>query len=409
MINDNTVYWLWLQRKLGIPTRQLSAVLDMDGGAREIYESTNDRLWKSGRFSVQSLNSLGDRDLSPDEKVLQSCRELGYDILTPDQPEYPERLKTLPDSPAALFVKGRLPRVDRTVCIAIVGTRKATEYGASAARELSRRLTKAGAVVVSGGAVGIDTAAHTGALEAGGATIAVLGCGINYRYNMENAALRERIAEKGAVISEYPPGTTSFPQNFPIRNRIIAGLCLGTVVMEAGAKSGSLITAGLALEQGRDVFAVPMGLGTANSAGVHSLLRDGAIPVRSPLDILMEYVPMFPNSLSIAGAERPLMSGREPQRITEEPETDIYTVRKKPKPVKRPEDKPEEPLPESAGFPEGVSEKARELAHYLRSKPKLADELAREAGIGTAEAMTLLTELELFGCVKACAGGRYSV
>lgn len=402
---DNAVYWLWLQHRLGIPSRVVSAALALEGGARRVYESASDELWELGLFAAKSIGALKNRDLTAARRILKNALDLGMEVVTPDMPEYPSRLRTLPDPPAALFVKGKLPPTGSLPCIAIVGTRSATEYGAAAARELSRRLTRAGALVVSGCARGIDTAAHEGALEAGGRTLAVLGCGIDCRYNAANALLRERIAANGALLSEYPPGAEAIPRHFPVRNRIISGICLGTVVMEADAKSGSLITADLALEQGRDVFAVPPGVGSPNSTGIQRLLADGASPVCSPLDVLKEYAAMYPHALSLAGTERPLMYGREPQPDSIERQSDIYSA-------ERPQPPPEPkapPLPERAALPEGVSPRAAALYEHLRSKPKLADALAAEADIEPPEALALLTELELFGAAKAHPGGRYSL
>lgn len=401
--NPDAIYWLWLQRKLGAFSRVVYSVTCLDGGARRIYESTPDELWQLGLFSVKTINALNDRDLEMDRRTLQKCADTGMSVAVPHDGVYPSMLLNLPDPPAALYYKGDLRGISRRPCVAIVGTRNATGYGMKAAEELAGRLTRAGMTVVSGGAKGIDTAAHNGALQTeGGYTAAVLGCGINYRYNIDNEKLRERIAQRGALVSEYPPGTEPKPHHFPIRNRIISGMSLGTVVIEADMGSGSLITARLAAEQGRDVFAMPTGVGTPKSAGIHRLLEDGAYPVRSPLDILKHYYAMYPGVISVSGAERPLMYGDEPQRMERKlPESEEKTPRQK--------NMETESKPDTGELPDFISEGAARMHQYLRAEPQLADNLARQAQVSAQEAMAQLAELELCGCAQAHPGGRYSL
>jgi len=395
------VYWLWLQRRLGVASRLVLTIAELEGSARRVYESTPDQLWSTGLFSVKTINALNDRDLRMEERILERCRELDISVTTPDDADYPRGLLSIEDPPAVLFYKGRIADACCRPCISIVGTRKATDYGMEATRELARRLSRAGMTVVSGCARGIDTAAHTGALEAhGGTTVAVLGCGINYRYNMANEELRRVIAERGALISEYAPDIDSSPFHFPQRNRIISGLSLGTVVTEADSKSGSLITAAKASEQGRHLFVMATAVGAPNSSGISRLTREmEAKEVRSPMDILKHYAPMYPMSLTLDGADRELMFGNEPQHlpIPEEPDpmpSDHLDERYQP---------PEENLPES------LSEEARRIHSLLRVQPAHLDDLAEQAGITVSEAMNLLFELELCGCVKAHPGSRYSL
>lgn len=400
---DNVIYWLWLQRKLGIPSRSVSAVNELDGGARRVYESTPDELWKMGVFSVKTVNALSDRSLDADERTLKQCEKLGISITYPGDINYPPQLLNIPDPPAVLFYKGDLAQTANRPCIAMVGTRKATGYGTEAAETLARRLSRGGMTVVSGAAKGIDTAAHEGALDnPGGRTIAVLGCGIDHPYNAANKLLRERIVSRGAVVSEYPPGSEPNPHHFPIRNRLISGLSLGTVVVEADSDSGSLITARMACEQGRDVFAMPTGVGMPNSSGIRLLFNEGmAKAVYSPLDVLEEYYAQYPGHLSLDGAEAEIMFGNEPQRAPD-------TARKSKRiTAQQTEDTSGE---DSAGsLPECISEEARRLYHYLRGVPQLADVIAAQAGISPDEASSLLFELEMNGAAKPHPGGKYSL
>ena len=400
-IPRDAVYWLWLQRRLRAGSHVILTVAETEGGARYVYESTPDRLWASGRFSVKTINALRERNLDAEKRIIRRCEELGISITTPDDDNYPRRLLSIPDPPAVLFYKGRLAQMCSRPCISVVGTRKATDYGMQATRELAQRLSRAGMTVVSGCAQGIDTAAHSGALEANnGGTVAVLGCGINYRYNMANEELRRIIAEKGALVSEYAPDIDSSPYHFPARNRIISGLSLGTIVMEAGAKSGSLITAERASEQGRDVYVVATGLGAPNSSGISRLTREmEAREVRSPMDVLKNYVSMYPMHLSLDGADRELMFGNEPQRLP---------VRTEPDPMPSAH-LDEQYQPPADPLPEALSDGARAIYSCLRAQPQLLDNLAGQAGVNTAEAFNLITELELYGLVGAHPGGRYSL
>ena len=221
------------------------------------------------------------------EKALDQAEKLGLSIVVYGDPDYPPRLTEIFDPPLALWVKGRLPDSDQPA-LAVVGMRAASSYGLWAADHLARRLAERGVPIVSGMARGIDTAAHQGALEAGGETVAVLGTGADVVYPPENHRLYQAIAEKGAVVSEFVPGTEPNPGHFPRRNRVISGLCQGVIVVEAGEKSGALITALSALDQGRDVYAVPGEIRSMKSRGTHRLIQQGAKLVGSVEDILSE-------------------------------------------------------------------------------------------------------------------------
>ncbi|MBQ4313496.1 MAG: DNA-processing protein DprA, partial [Clostridia bacterium] len=279
---DNAVYWIWLQRQLGFGSRAVDWVLEQPGTARYVYDMTEAELLACGAFLERRIPMLANKDLKDAADIYEQCRRLGYTLLTPDDEGYPARLRNIAGPPAVLYIQGELPDIDNEVCIGIVGTRNASEHGMEVGRELALRLTLAGAVIISGGAKGIDTAAHVGSVVAGGKTVSVLGCGIDYRYNMENRPLREQIAKKGALISEYPPGSAPLAKHFPIRNRIIAGLSLGVVVVEGSIRSGSVITADLATEQGRDVFAIPGKVGTINGQCSNRLIQQGAKAITSP-------------------------------------------------------------------------------------------------------------------------------
>lgn len=342
------------------------------------------------------ISQLIDGNYTEADRIIKLCKANRIDIITYEDSRFPERLRNIPDPPAVLYVKGQLPVMDDEVAIAVVGPRKPDTFGVKAAFSLSARLAKAGAVIVSGGALGVDSEAHLGALWASAKTVAVLGCGHLYPYLAENEELRQKIAQNGAVVSEYPP---EFPANrttFPVRNRIMSGLSLGTVVVQAKQRSGSLITARHAAEQGRDVFVIPGSPADKMYTGSNLLLKDGAKPVLTAVDVLEEYVERYPHKLDLNHAFSKegqdisqgfrILHGINEKQVNNEPEESIS-----------PEDL-------KAG---GVGENAQLVLAALRNGADSPDLLAEYTKLGSAEIITALTELEIFGYASAVAGGRY--
>jgi DNA processing protein len=284
---DERGYWVVLNTAAGIGPVRFQRLLETCGSAEGAWRASEMELAAAGleRRTVTSLRQLRQRT-SP-EAITDSLGRLGIGTRTLLDPDYPPNLRQVADPPPVLFVRGRLSGTDR-LAVALVGTRRATEYGRAVADRLARDLAAAGVTIVSGLAKGVDTLAHRAALQSGGRTIAVLGNGLDQVYPPENAGLARQIAEgeAGAIVSEFPPGVPPDAVNFPRRNRIISGLSLCTVIVEAGEKSGALITADFALEQGRDVFAVPGSIFNPNAVGSNQLLRQGAIPATSADDIL---------------------------------------------------------------------------------------------------------------------------
>lgn len=286
---DNTVYWIWLQQALKPGSSKVKIINHFYKNTKDFYDG-KEREWRlCGCFTNKEISALCDSSLEEAEKTFRLSQNLGYKIICICDEEYPNLLRHIDNPPALLYVKGDISFLNSVKSIGIVGTRKASEYGLAMAHDLSHDLALNNVAVISGGALGIDSAAHQGALDAGGKTVAVLGCGINYPYLLGNLKLRNEISNSGAVISEYPPNFPSKPFTFPIRNRIISGISSGIVVIEAGKKSGSLITANLANNQNRDVFVVPVNEESKNSEGSFSLIEDGAMVVANVQDILSEY------------------------------------------------------------------------------------------------------------------------
>lgn len=304
----------------------------------------------------------------------------------------------LPNLPLVLYVDGDLDCLKNRITIAVVGSRKTTRNSACIARALSASMARSGAVIVSGGALGIDSAAHFGALDEKAPTVAVLGCGFNCKYLSENQAMRNDIAKNGAVITEYPPDADALSYHFPFRNRLISGLSYGTVVIEAGAKSGSLITARLALEQGRDVFAVPGDITSTLHVGANQLIRDGAKPVFNAMDILEEYAMRFPEMMDIEKVENELK-----MKTYSDPPT-VVPLDDNPKRKEKGEVKfikfPEPPL---------LSDDAKKIYRAFETPTMQAEEIIIKTGLNTVDFMSAMTELEILDLVVPGAGKVYTI
>lgn len=286
-MTDHLGYWVGFSKVAGIGPTRLRALLDYYGDVASAWQSNPGELRAIGldKRSVENLVKVRSQlDL---EAELEKLTKLNITVLTWDSPAYPKLLQSIPDSPPVLYVRGALEPQDEWA-MAVVGTRQATAYGKECTQLLVNGLTKNGITIVSGLAYGIDTEAHQTAINAGGRTIAVLGCGVDITYPAENKKLAQAIMEHGAIVSEYPLGTSPDSGNFPRRNRIISGLSLGILFVEGTTQSGARITTDFALEQGREVFAVPGSILRKNGSGPNYLIQNGAKLVTQVNDILEE-------------------------------------------------------------------------------------------------------------------------
>jgi len=284
---NDTKYWVALSMVSALGARRIRLLYNCFGSAEAAFTAAQADLAHAGlpARAVEAL--LAERQKIDPDKQWTSLQRDGFGVTTLADRDYPPLLRQIYDPPALLFYRGNLS-VLQAPCVAVVGSRKATAYGRTAATRLAADLARAGVVVVSGMARGVDTCAHSGALQDGGITAAVLGCGLDICYPPENLRLRERIVQSGVLLSEFPPRTEPKAQHFPLRNRVISGLSLATVVVEAAEKSGALITADCALEQGREVFAVPGSINSPYSRGCHKLLKEGAAMLEEASDVLQE-------------------------------------------------------------------------------------------------------------------------
>lgn len=281
-------YWVWLNIALGAG-RSFRSIVDHFGSVEDFYESTFPERCRCPGITFKLIENIDQYSLEDADRIINQCKANNWDIITFDDERYPNRLKNIYDPPAVLYVDGRMPNFDKMATIGVVGTRKASKYAIKATNLMAKGIAECNAIVVSGGALGVDSAAHNGAMEVNGITVAVLGCGLGARYLRQNEELRERIKLKGALITEFPPNTLPSKHTFPIRNRIISGLSDGVLVAEAGVKSGSLITAEYALKQDRDIFAIPASLLDEHFLGTNKLIDEGAIVATSPHRILSMY------------------------------------------------------------------------------------------------------------------------
>lgn len=382
-------YWLWLTELPGLKNQTRLALLRHFPTPEDVYYADPEEVLLTEGITREQAKLLEDKDCSGADRILADCQRLDLDILTIQDAGYPNRLRNIYDPPCLLYVRGRLPAFDDEASIAVVGTRDCTPYGISSAEKLGYGLAAGGAVVVSGLARGVDSAALRGALRAGGTVTAVLGNGLDVIYPPENQYLYEDVAAAGALVSEYPPGTSPEAKHFPVRNRIMSGLCLGTLVVEAPARSGALITAGTALEQGRDVFAVPGPIDAPASVGCNRLIRDGAGLVSDAWDILGEYEPRFPDKLRREGArETPAVLGYQARQKTE------------PKPV-----------PPSVSLSHNdysLTDDQIRLLRALTEEPMLVDDLIELTDIPTRRVLSALTVLEIEHLVTQHSGKRYA-
>lgn len=372
------VYWLWFAMLVGLSPRQKLALLERFSDPEEIYNT--DTL--PGDMEL-------DRDLTQAQTLLRVCRRKNIGIVPFADRAYPSRLRSISDPPLVLYYKGMLPDFEKLPVIGVVGTRKATPYGQNTAKRISAQIAACGGLVISGGALGIDTWALQGALEEGAPTVAVLGCGVDVAYPRENRPLFTKIAETGCLLSEYPPGTGPKPWHFPARNRIISGMGNGVLVVEAPAKSGALITARDAMEQGRDVYAVPGNVDVDTCTGSNMLLQEGAYAAFSGWDTLKAYEAQYPGIVKRNSRQKEMLdisagiSVRQ-QVISDKKDVDIAVCK---------------PYSVIENTSTGLTEQEVQLLSCMDRRPVPVDAVIAKVQLPTATVLSMLTKLALRGLV----------
>ena len=416
-------YWVWLASASGLGVVASKLLLERFGSPENVYlAGAADYAGVEG-IKRGDIEKLANKDLNAANDILSSCVGIGCRIITLHDSEYPDRLRNAYDPPIIMYLKGKMPDIDNEAAVAVVGTRNCTPYGLSAAEEISFCLARHGLLVVTGLARGIDTAAAKGALRGGGRVVGVIGSGLDVVYPPENRRLFEDVARDGAILSEYPPGTQPIPFHFPARNRILSGLSLGVAVLEAPKKSGALITATRALEQGRDVFAMPGNIDARNSEGANALLREGAIPLLSGENIVEEYAELFPdkiitdlnaNASATSGTQYSFMLSQDDGKGVDA----VNTTSANRGNVSETESAPENKEIDNAVKVDYIdldkilaelSGDEKKVAETVGLSAIQADEIIEKSGLTAAQAMTALTMLEIKGHIQKKSGGYFSI
>ena len=396
-------YWLWLTNRRGVGPDAAFRLLEHFGTPEGVYFADPGEYALTG-LPAQARKALEDKSLDTAERILADCDRLGVRILTIQDAEYPERLRQIADPPCVLYVKGRLFAFDEELAIAVVGARAPTPYGIQMAGRLGLELGRSGALVVSGLAQGLDSAALKGALSGGGSVVSVLACGVDVVYPPQNRELHQDVAAVGALISEYPPGTGVERWRFPVRNRIVSGLSVGVVAVEAAEHSGTLITARLALEQNREVFAFPGPADAPMSRGTNKLIqRSEAKLILSAGDVLEEFAVFYPGKVR---RPVPLTEREESERLegisegaSAGPEADSA-----PKEVDKVSERAYITLKD--GLREFTDDE-REILLALGEKTLRPDDLVEETQIPARRVLSALTMLQVRGYVEEKPGKRF--
>lgn len=373
------LYWIWLAEHPELTPHQKTYLAQRFSDPEELFFGD-----KPEELSPEILKALENKDLTEPKKILRKAAQKQIDIMVLTDQEYPDRLRNIPDPPLVLYYRGKLPDFESRPLIAMVGTRKATPYGVNAARTMASQISACGGLVVSGGADGIDTAAMQGALDCDDAVVCVLGCGVDVVYPISNRRLFADVVRKGCIISEYPPESRPERWHFPRRNRIISGLANAVVVAEAPEKSGALITARHALEQGRDVFTVPANIDMPSCKGSNALLDEGATAALSGWSVMREYEALYPG----------VVENRMHKTLSSEPKPNMAKVAQNPAPDKLTIDN----APKNAYSGKEISgsdltDEERAILSVINDIPKHTDNVIAEAGIPTGKALSLLTKL----------------
>lgn len=415
------VHWLWLSTRHHISDRVKVELVRHFQDPEAVYFADSDSFDQIEGLTEEGKAALSDKNLQEAEKILRDCQKENLGILTYQDAAYPARLKNISDPPLVFYYKGRLPDFDGSPLIGVVGTRKASAYGMNAAKKLGYQIARCGGIVVSGMAYGIDGMATRGALTAGTPAVGILGCGADVVYPLSNKGLFADMEQYGCLLSEFIPGTPPIGRNFPKRNRIISGLSCGVLVVEAPEKSGALITAQLALEQGRDVFVVPGNIDVDTFVGSNRLLRDGAIAISSGWDIMSEYELQFPEK--IRKFDAPMRQKADDMN----PEFSAQTEKIQPKVAQKPKllgknkvskqktnkkvidneaDSPYSDLEDKLP-PLLIDE--QKIVSALTKEPRPVDDVIAETGMPTAKMLAALTLLQVKGIVKQHPGKRISL
>ena len=390
-------YWLWLTTRMELSLDGMHRTLEYFGSPEEVYYAPPEAYNALTTLRPVAKASLKDKSMDLPERILSDCDRLGVRIYTIRDSGYPERLRHIFQPPLVLYMQGKQIHFDDEAAIAMAGTRKCSEYGRRMADKLAYEITRQGGLVVTGVVPGCDYAAATAALRAGGPVACVLAGGVDVPFDQYSHKLYERVLENGTLVTEYPPGREPVGRNFPIRNRILTGLCVGTLCVEGSMTSGTMLVAKLTMDQNRDLFAVPTGADRPEGAGVLSLIKDGAIPVTSGDEVLCQY------RVRYAGRVKP-----------EQPKGEKYPKkeRKSSRPAEKiePEEKKTVDKPDGKAYidlrdhPSEFTDDERKILICLQSGGKCVNDIIDAIGLPARQVLSTLTVLTLRGAVEERAG-----
>ncbi len=411
---DDRLLWVWLTVKFKVASGKVTDLLLHYGSAKAVYEAQD---YKNLNFlTPKEIKQLEDKSLDKAYEVCEKVKAAGARILVYDDVKYPDVLRHIDNPPYVLYVKGKIPVWDKYLFIGVIGTRKPTQYGFQVTRKLAGELAQAGVVVVTGLARGLDTAATEESIRRNVFTVGVIGSGIDVVYPPENAHIFKHISENGLLITECPPGDAPEGWHFPLRNRIIAGISRGVLVTQASGHSGTSITARQAMENGRDVYAVPGNIFEVNQLGTNRLIQSGAKCVWTAKDIIAEYP--YERAILKAPALK-VFTDTEPEIEVDEAEVieEIKPEKKKTKKkkssikklFKKEKDKKEEEEKKSFVIPDGLSDNEKKIVEVLINGESHKDDITRKSGIDAGTVGTTLIMLEMQGIVATLPGNKYKL
>lgn len=403
------IYWIWLATRQGMTAWEKQVVLSYFGNPEDCYFAKEAAYKNIEELSQGAVEALCDKNIEESEAILASCAKKKVHILTWKDLRYPVALKNISDPPMILYYRGTLPEFNDHPFIGVVGTRKASAYGMKLAETVGKQLTQCGGIVVSGMAEGIDAMATRGALSQGKMVVGVLGCGVDVVYPKSNQTLFERVLECGCILSEFAPGTAGMSWNFPRRNRIISGLSDGVLVVEAPEKSGALITAACAVEQGRDVFVTPGNIDVESFVGSNNLLRRGGIAVFSGWDVAREYENRYPGTLRqgrFAVSQRQDTEAVEPKK---EEKIQPQAVKKEKTDKKVIDNGADSSYSVSEKTLTALSQQEKSVLALVTGESVAVDEIIAQSGLPMGAVLSSLTMLAMKGIVQNLPGRRVSL
>lgn len=403
------LHWIWFAEMKDISLLHKHRLLERFGDPEELYRMSEEALLQAGLPEKEQI-ALADKELWKAEQIAERCAKRDIGVLPVLDSAYPKRLRNSPDAPIVLYYKGVLPDWEARPFIGVVGTRKASAYGLQVAHQLGSQIASCGGFVVSGGAAGGDTAAMQGAMAAGYPVVGVLGCGVDVVYPYSNRKLFEAIVKEGCLISEYPPGTEARSWHFPARNRIISGVSNGVLVVEAPQKSGALITARFALEQGRDVFVVPGNINSPTCEGSNALLKEGAAPVLSGWDVVSGYEFLYPGKLQKNLTVALYSQEETPAKVAQSPVYLENSPNKTAESGKIPIDNSDKsPYIELVKNRPTLNEEEQAVLACLKESPQEASFLMDALDMPSGKILSILTMLTVKGYAQKHPGGSFSL